>query len=194
MSANQELIPAEDAKRLVTRFLIELIGYNLSANMEELAHAMSSASPDTSPLSSTPSVEETDELHELASLTTLLHEMVDTNDINSVSKTERQLPLPQNHPARGSPQRQRCLCTQSDRRIYRSQCAPTKQKKTHLGWATPLWPFIWFFRFATADVLFTFSQNIFNISPNERVQFVLGAALRKYQISVFVPGKMNLLG
>jgi hypothetical protein len=91
MSANQELIPAEDAKRLVTRFLIELIGYNLSANMEELAHAMSSASPDTSPFSSTPSVEETDELHKLASLTTLLHEKVDTNDINSVSKTERQL-------------------------------------------------------------------------------------------------------
>jgi hypothetical protein len=73
-------------------------------------------------------------------------------------------------------------------------CDPTKRKKKHLSWATPPWPFIWFLRFATADVLFTFSKTIFNIPPNERVQFVLGAALRNYQVGVFGPGNMNLLG
>ena len=194
MSANQEFKPIEDAKRRVTRFLVELIGYNLSVDMKGLSSAMESASPNTSPLSFTLSAEDIDELHELASLTTLLHEKVATNDINSVSKAERQLLFHRIIQPAEALHVSGAFALSPIGEYAAHQCDPTKRNKTHLSWATPPRPFIWFLRFATANVLFTFSQTILNIAPNEKVQFVLGAALRKYQIGVFGPWKMNLLG
>jgi len=190
-------VTSEDAKQRTICFLVELVGFSISADTKQLASAMNaytSADPETPSSTSVLSAEDRERLHDLALLAKRVHEKVLTNDINTTTQSERFI-LYQNiiQPAEAL-NVSGAYALHLISRYALHKCDPSKRKLTVLGEAAPPWPLIYFYRFMTADELFSLAKVIFNVSPNETVQFLLGKALREYQVKVFEEGKMRCFG
>jgi hypothetical protein len=193
----------EYRKEQIPQFLIEIIGFSLDADITQLASAMNTSSllslpsstADIAEAMSILSVEGQKELKDLAALAHKLHKKALTNDINTTSLSERKLlydRIIQPAEAMNVSGAYALSLVASYHKTHISH--QPKRKKTILGRNTFPWPFRIVLNVLTAEALLAHAKIILNISPNERVQVLLGTALRQYQTRYVGKGKMTFSG
>ena len=117
-------VTSEDAKQRTICFLVELVGFSISADTKQLAsarNAYTSADLETPSSTSVLSAEDRERLHDLSLLAKRVHEKVLTKRHQYHNPIRTIHPLPKHHPVRRSSQRQRHIRSQLYLKVHSPQ-------------------------------------------------------------------------